>query len=276
MKLKKTMNVFFGIEVFATAFFGTLAIAQTSVPEATTVATPASTPVPGFLPEFQYQVTQFDNMAQAQAAMDIETTDTRQKSICGNRAQIWTYMMRKQANVQAGKVFIHFTKLGTADENKQWDYHVAPYVIVNGKEMVLDHSFDVFKGHPTPLSTWTKYFGKSEKCVVLDPIHNPTHLKYEHNNLSSDKETPLTFSGKGARQYPTTEGICYIRKVPMYYFNPMEVYAVDLYLAGDATYARYLKNDFDQSEVLQACRQAMSIQFRLNQSCNNYLGLNDE
>ncbi len=169
-------------------------------------------PTPGYLSDYQYQVATVSTLEEAQSIMDLEVTETRLKSICANRAEVWTYMMNRKRGIQVGKVFIHFTQLGEADESKEWAYHVAPYIIVNGEEMVLDNGFGHFEGKPAAMKDWEKYFGKSENCVVLDPTHNPEHLALEQNNLPNDWVTPLTYKSGAARQYPTTFGICYIRK----------------------------------------------------------------
>jgi len=233
----------------------------------------AQVPASGFLADYQYQVANLPSVEAAQALMNTETRDTASNSVCANRADVWTYMMHKGQNVQVGKVFIHFTKLGQANENKQWAYHVAPYVVVDGQEMVLDNGFDQFHHAPALLSDWTNYFGKSSNCVVLDPTHNPEHLKLEKNDLPNDSVDPLTYTRGSARQYPTIEGICYIRKVPMYYVYPIDVYGADLTLSGQTQFSKYLIHDFDQDDVLAACRQALTLGARIAKSCSNYLGI---
>jgi hypothetical protein len=229
----------------------------------------------GYIADYSYQVASVSS-SQAQSLIDGETRDTSSNSICANRADIWTYIMRKNSAVQTGKVFIHFTKDGQADENKQWAYHVAPFVIVNGEEMVLDSAFDVFHGKPVKLSEWTKYFGKSANCVELDPLHNPAHMKLEQNNLPNDRVNPITYTRGGARQYPSTEGICYIRKVPMYYSYPIQVYGADLALSGQGQYSSFVRNDFDKDEILSACRQALTFGSRLSESCASRLGFSND
>lgn len=232
-----------------------------------------SSEMPGFLSDYHYQVTNLSSYAEAQALMDTEAPETGNKSICGNRAQVWAYIMNQRKAVQIGKVFIHFTAKGQADENKEWSFHVAPYVMVNGEEVVLDRAFAAFNQKPTPLSNWTNYFGKSTKCVVLDPLHNPTHMNLEHNNLPNDQVDPISYKRGGARQYPSTEGICYIRKVPMYYAFPIDVYGADLALSGQSRFNSYLKSSFSKSDVLDSCKQAMTTSFRMSQSCAKYLGI---
>jgi hypothetical protein len=233
----------------------------------------AQTESTGFLADYGYQVANLTSMRQAQSLMDTETRDTAKSSICANRADVWSYVMNRDRNVQVGKVFIHFTKDGEATENKQWAYHVAPFVYVNGQPMVLDNGFDVFNHQPVPLAQWENYFGKSDHCVALDPLHNPAHMALEQNNLPNDHVNPLTYTRGGARQYPSTEGICYIRKVPMYYVYPIDVYGADLALSGQSQFSSFLLNDFNKDDVLSACRQALTLSARISTSCASYLGI---
>jgi hypothetical protein len=159
-------------------------------------------------------------------------------------------------------VFIHFTKEGQATENKQWAFHVAPYVLVNGEEYVLDGGFGVFNHKPVKLSDWMKYFGKSDRCVVLDPVHDQDHLLLETNNLYP-------------RQYPATEGTCYVRKVPMYYLSPVVVDKADHALAGDAQCSDFVQDHFEPIDVLSSCKRAMSMGAQLKTSCSDYLGIHN-
>lgn len=224
----------------------------------------------GYQSDFHFQVSNVATLKEAQDIMDTEISDLRNKSICANRAEIWTFIMNKTKHVQVGKVIIHFTKLGEADENKQWAYHIAPYILVNGEEYVLDSAFDEFKNHPVKMADWQNYFGKSPACVVLDPVHNPAHLKLEANNTGG--LDPMDFKSNRARQYPSTEGICYIRKLPMFYFSIGQVYGADLALSGQGQYSSFIKTDFKQSEVMEACRQAVSQSFKSKTPCEQYLG----
>jgi hypothetical protein len=251
-------------QIFMCATFGLLSFSSASFAQ--------SAPAAGYLSDYQYQVANV-TADQAQSLMDNEFRNTQNASICANRANLWSFIMNKDESIEVGKVFIHFTAAGEANENKQWSYHVAPYVIVNGVETVLDGGFDVFKHQPVALSDWTNYFGKSPNCVVLDPTHNPAHLALEQNDLPNDQVTPLTYKKGGARQYPTPEGTtCYIRKVPMYYTFPIDVYGADLALSGQTEYSKYLRTSFDKDDVLDSCKQAIGFFQNLSTNCSKYLG----
>jgi hypothetical protein len=233
------------------------------------------TPVPGYLPEFDYQVTNFNSIEEAKAAMNSETTQTSANSICANRAAVWSYNMNRTMNVNVGKMFIFFTENSKTDEDSgEWAFHVAPYVLVNGQEYVLDMGFGVFKKLPVTIDTWSQHFSAGGDCQVLDPVHNPDDLALEKNDVNADWMTPLTGGKYPPRQYPPTNGHnCYLRKMPMYYSFPIEVYGVDLFLAGQAEYKDYLRSSFDPQSMIASCRQATTVFFKLAHSCEDYLGL---
>lgn len=246
----------------------------------TSFAQVQSVTMPGYLADYHYQVANV-TQDEAQAAMKSERTDFQRDSVCADRAELWTYVMQDKFNISPGKVFIHFTDEGLPKEDKQWAYHVAPYVIVDGEEMVLDSGFSVFKGRPVKLTEWMKYFGKSDACKVLDPTHNKADLALEQNNLPFDQDesgnplTPLNYTDGAARQYPATDGaICYVRKVSPVYRYPKDVYAADLALSGQHVYDKFLMKTFDKDEVSFSCNGVIS-RWRAKAiagECSKYLG----
>jgi hypothetical protein len=224
----------------------------------------------GYLKDFDYQVASYDSYPQAYGLEKLMSVETRNRSICSNRAHVWAYDLARFRNIKVGKVFLHFTD-ATNSDNNNWTYHVAPYVIVNGKEMVMDPVFYTFGGMPISMGGWTEHFAKTKNCVVLDPINHPEHLKLERFNLADDTMSPDRYSG-GSRLYPSNGKIkCYIRKVPMYYQYPAEVYGVDLYHSGKTEYASFERWYFDEESVLNACQQAMNLKFKMKHSCEDYL-----
>ena len=225
---------------------------------------------PGYLKDFDYQVAHVSSWAEAHGLEKLMSVETRDRSICSNRAHVWANDLARYRNIKVGKVFLHFTENQNSSSTHDWTYHVAPYVIVKGKEVVLDPVFFVFGGMPVSLENWTNNFAKSKKCIVLDPVNNPEHLALEKNNLASDSMNPLDYNG-GVRYYPSGKAKCYIRKVPMYYQYPAEVYGVDLYHSGKNEFASFEKWYFDEASVESACQQAMNFKFKMKHSCSDYL-----
>lgn len=127
------------------------------------------------------------------------TTNTRNKSQCYQRAHLWAYSMASESNVKSMKAFLFFTKRYIREYNYEWWFHVAPYVIANGTEYVLDRTFT---RQPLEMKAWTDRFISSR--VVCPAVER--YSDYELNQEA---------------QY------CYLRKVPMYYYQPLNVKPMD-------------------------------------------------
>jgi len=114
---------------------------------------------------------------------------------CYQRAHLWALEMRQMANVRSEKVFLFFTNKYRRETGFDWWFHVAPFILVNGKEMVLDPYF--FKT-PVDIQTWSNFFMPSHpKCATVDG-----YQEFEKRTNSED---------------------CIIRKVPQYYYQPLDV-----------------------------------------------------
>lgn len=138
-------------------------------------------------------------------------------SVCANRAHTWAFDMYQRHKVNSGKIIIFFGGGMYPEDAKQWWYHIAPYVIENGQEVVLDGGFSNIRG-PISADAWIKHFGKGNPCKEL------TKKDVRYNSLTY-KTTMLPGVG------PDSEGIerggeakCYIRRIPMEYWTPLSVY----------------------------------------------------
>ncbi len=114
---------------------------------------------------------------------------------CYQRAHLWSLEMRQMAKVNSQKVFLFFTDKYIRENSFKWWFHVAPFVLVNGKEMVLD---PYFFDQPVDLQTWSDHFmPKHPKCRLAD-----SYQDYEDHNQDED---------------------CIYRKMPMYYYAPNDI-----------------------------------------------------
>lgn len=233
---------------------------------------------PSYLSDFDYSISSVDSFT-AEQLFRSENSDVRTKSICANRAHIWSYDMKRKQNIDAGKVFIFFTNVANSSENVEWAYHVAPYVIVDGVEMVLDSGFPGTINGPITIDRWTQIFGRTtQKCKVLDPVNDPIDLALMDN--TSPGLSPYNRSVNGARQFPSYPAPCYVRKAPGYYWMPAGVYGHDIYAANSrpdaSAYSMYLLNNFNKDMLIQACKQGMqgSILFK-GKACKKYFGFED-
>jgi hypothetical protein len=120
----------------------------------------------------------------------------RRRSQCFKRAHMWAYDMWSNLGLYSQKLFIFYTQRYIQLEDTDWWFHVAPMVIAGGVEYVLDGTF--MKG-PITVKEWQAHFIKSENitCPIVDKYQD-----YEN--------------GQWKR-------LCYLMKVPMYYFSPLNI-----------------------------------------------------
>lgn len=123
------------------------------------------------------------------------------RSECFKRAHMWTYDMWSQLGVYSEKIFIFYTKRYQIHEEFDWWFHVAPMVTVAGDEYVMDGTF--FE-KPITLTEWKNYFIKSDK-ITCPVIENYAQIEKGHWNR-----------------------LCFLMKVPMYYFSPLNIEARDV------------------------------------------------
>ena len=128
----------------------------------------------------------------------------RRRSQCFKRAHIWAYDMWSKLGINSQKIFIFYaSRYIMLEDNADWWFHVAPMVVVKGEEMVLDGTF---MQKPVSVTEWKSYFIRSDKitCPIL-------------KNYSSYQEPGAQF-----------KKLCYLMKVPMYHFSPLDIEARDI------------------------------------------------
>lgn len=144
---------------------------------------------PDFIP------TNLSSMNDAQKLLDQLKYRKNAHAECYQRAHLWALQMRQMAQIRSQKVFLFFSDRYRRNTGFDWWFHVAPFVLVNGKEMVLDPYF--FK-YPVDLKTWSDHFLKEHKeCVTVS-----TFSEYENRTKEED---------------------CFFRKVPQFYYQPLDL-----------------------------------------------------
>lgn len=91
---------------------------------------------------------------------------------CFKRAMLWSFKLNRKYNVKAKKVFMHYTnkfnhelddqgrtglgaRLGRLfSSNDGWDFHVAPVVNIEGKDLVLDPRL---RNSPESIDQWVDF-----------------------------------------------------------------------------------------------------------------------
>jgi len=133
------------------------------------------------------------SMADAQKLMNRLKDNLKSNSQCFQRAHLWSMEMNQMAKIRSQKVFLFFTEKYRYEFGFHWWFHVAPFVLINGEEYVIDPRFF---DKPVDMQTWSNFF-------------MPSH--------------PVCKTLSNYRNYKEYDEYCYLRKLPMYYFEPTEV-----------------------------------------------------
>lgn len=120
----------------------------------------------------------------------------RRWSQCFKRAHMWAYDMWSKSGIYSQKAFMFYTHRYRQLEKWDWWFHVAPMVVVNGEDYVLDGTF---MKKPTKIKEWQNYFLKTDKITCPEITHYEEYEKQQWNRL------------------------CYIMKTPMYHFRPLDI-----------------------------------------------------
>lgn len=163
-----------------------------------------------------YIPSNFGSLEQVQKLMSELNFNRRSRSQCYQRAHLWSIEMMQMANAKTQKVFLFFTDRYIREYQFGWWFHVAPLVLVNNEEWVVD---PYFFDHPVDLQTWTNYF-------------MPSH--------------PVCKTAKSYSDYENGTNIeyCFLRKLPMYYYTPSKIETRD--------HQNQIINDWLDDEVVGA------------------------
>lgn len=139
--------------------------------------------------------TDYGTYENAQAQFKRLTLNMRSRSQCYQRAHAWAYEMWKESGAYTQKTFMFFTRKFIREYNYGWWFHVTPHILVNGTEFTLDRTFT---DGPLTMQVWTSEFmPKDVTCPVVE----------KYSDYKNNQESQL----------------CYHIKVPMYYYQPLQV-----------------------------------------------------
>jgi hypothetical protein len=119
----------------------------------------------------------------------------KSRSQCFKRAHIWSWDLWTKHGITSQKIYMFYTRRYIQLEDFDWWFHVAPMVVANGVEFVMDKTFTK---EPTTVPEWKKRFMKSE--VQCNEIKK--YSEYENHQWNR---------------------LCYVMKTPMYYFRPLDM-----------------------------------------------------
>jgi hypothetical protein len=148
-----------------------------------------------------YQYSLLDSVQTVDRVFNNLRDDDRRRTQCFDRAHNWSYDLDQQFHIKNFKVFIFYTKLFREKVDSKWDFHVAPMVASKDSKnpIVLDKTF---MEKATPLPEWVNYFSKGKSCLYVNTY--PEDYGVDKSNW------------------------CYILQVPMYYYGPDSIEAVDV------------------------------------------------
>lgn len=186
-------------------------------------------------------------------------------SICSNRALVWAYDFKRNQDIDAGKLFLFYTKKTGEVGLKTWWYHVTPVINENGTIYAMDAGFPSMIRNPITPMEWLKKFAGSTNCKEIKA--NDTDL------------IKKMFDGY---VYPATTSHgtydCYYTITPGGYWTPGSVAKGLLGVDENGTPVHYVRDDIDNDEVYAACVEAVTSSVGRvfgggKKRCKDYLGL---
>jgi hypothetical protein len=209
----------------------------------------------GYIQDFNYQLTDIANHKVSKEGLFanmLRRGVDLENSICSNKAHVWAYEFKRRHKIRAGKIFVFFGGSVWANERKGWMYHVAPYIVENSQEWVMEASYpEVTK--PLSVEDWleneTDARVKAHQCIeIFADDTDLTAYFYQRYNLPERRENK-----PGA--------ICYYRKVPGHYWFPTSIAYHDLKKDAAGRSIDYAPKGFDKDDVLHACVEIMTSKF---------------
>jgi len=217
------------------------------------------------LADFNYDLTNIPTFDEGQKIYNSLATELEHDFAlqCGNRAHVWSWQMKKNFNINSGKIFLYFTPKSFNYTGMLWGVHVVPYVVIDGKEYVMEKIREyalgtkgyylkknlLFTG-PVLLSDWLQKLTGFSECKVLS-IANP-----------ADRGLHMLF--KDVWQIKSDEN-CILQKTPMEYVWPLDVY--------NKVNTGFNPITINQSNALEACSYSMTGKKKKNriENCESIL-----
>lgn len=186
-------------------------------------------------------------------------------SICSNRALVWAYDFKRFQNIDAGKVFLFYTKKTGDTGQKTWWYHVAPVINEKGTIYAMDAGFSGNINSPITPKEWMKKFTGSTNCKEIQAGENDLIER-----MFDGYVFPQTTS------YGTYD--CYYKITPGAYWTPGTVAQGLLGVDEDGKPVPHRDNEIDSDEVYAACVEAVTSPMGRvlgggKKKCEKYLGL---
>ena len=142
---------------------------------------------------------------------------------CGDRAHVWSYILKTKFNIDSQKVFLYFTPKSFNFTGMRWGFHVTTLITIDGEEYAVEKipryevkseggyvlKNELMFDAPIPLKDWLMVHTGYESCKELDMY------------LPADKNAFKPF--KKVRVYQSSDD-CVIAKTPSAYWWPNSVH----------------------------------------------------
>lgn len=219
------------------------------------------------IPDFNWKMTDISTVGLTKEVLFTKINRDIMKlgsSICSNRALVWTHDFKRFQDIDAGKMFLFYTKKTGEIGSKTWWYHVAPIVNEKGEVFVLDAGFPGMVKTPLTPSEWTKKFTGSANCKEIKA-----------------SETDLIERMFKGHVYPETTSYgthdCYYKYAPAGYWTPASVAKALLGKDENDRPVRHVRDEADRDELMTACIEASTNNFGRafgngKKKCEKYLG----
>ena len=146
-----------------------------------------------------YEPSDLGSYERAEAVFYSLDRSMKKRSQCYQRAHLWSYYMWRSQGIKSQKVFMFYTDRYIRNYKFKWWFHVAPFVVADKVEYVVDRTFT---NGPLEMNEWTDVFMENKaKCPNI-----AAYSEYEKNQYTQD---------------------CYLLKVPMYYYQPLNLEALE-------------------------------------------------
>lgn len=146
-----------------------------------------------------YEPTDVGSLERANSIFYSLDRSMKKRSQCYQRAHLWAYSMWRGQSIKSQKVFMFYTQRYIRNYKFKWWFHVSPFVVANKVEYVVDRTFT---GEALTMKEWTDVFMENHaSCPSIEKYSD-----YENHQQSQD---------------------CYLFKVPMYYYQPVNLEALE-------------------------------------------------
>ena len=185
-------------------------------------------------------------------------------SICSNRALVWAYDFKRNQNIDAGKLFLFYTKKTGEVGKKTWWYHVTPVLNEKGTIFAMDAGFPGMINTPLLALDWLNKFSGSTNCKEIKASDTDLLERMFAGYVFPETTSHGTYD-------------CYYSITPGGFWTPATVAMGLLGKDENGKPVNYVRDHIEKDEVFQACVEASTRSIGRvfgngKKRCEEYLG----